>query len=266
MPHTTPASQHYLYQGLSLNYRDAGPQTAPVVVMLSGWGFGSLMGEAALADLRTQQLRLITLDVPGTGTNQNTSAFVHISRLARGVAALLRELEIHEAILVGHSFGSMIAQEMAMSEDDVVGKLILVSALPGIGGMVGDLSSAMQVLNRLMSGTKGLFQFLYTPTYLAHLKETLGEVFEGLDRPASSTALSGQVWAASRWTNLGRIQQIYQPTLIIHGETDPLSFVGHANLLAAQLPQAELEILPCGYLPFVEQKDKTLKLIRDFVA
>jgi non-heme chloroperoxidase len=249
---------------LSISVRDEGK--GPAVVVLSGWGYGSLMGEAALGTLRDKGYRVITVDVPGTGALKDRSSFVHIPRLSKLVASYLRQNGAREATVVGHSFGSMIAQEMAMTEDDVVGKLVLVSALPGIGGILPDLNTALEMLNRLMAGGEGLLSFLFTPTHLGNLRKTLGTVFDELEKPTSSAALSGQVWAASRWTNFGRLHRMYQPTLVIHGAKDPLSPLAHVKNFAGQLPHAQLLVFEnCGYLPFFESKDASLKAILGFL-
>jgi pimeloyl-ACP methyl ester carboxylesterase len=249
-------------RGVSLAYRDGGKGTP--LVMLSGWGYGSAMGEVAVGELRSKGFRVLTIDFPGTGLMGAVSSFVYIPRLALAVAELLRHLQVHEAVVVGHSFGSMVAQELAMTEDDLVGKLVLMSVLPGIGGVIPNLSTSMLFLNRLMVGDTGSLSYFYPPGYLAQLKATLGDVFDELEKPASHTALSGQVWAASRWTNIGRIGNIYQPTLIIHGAKDPLSPPENATLLARQLKQAQLHVLPAGYLPVLEKQEQVLKLVREF--
>ncbi len=246
-------------------WRDDGGKGTPVVVF-SGWGYGASMGEVAFGSLRKEGCRVITFDTPGTGSLSGKSSFVHIQRLSSAIASVLRENGIHDATIVGHSFGSMVAQEMAISEDDIAARLVLISALPGVGGWMPDLNMSLDMFNRLLSGQEGFFATLFTPGYLAQLKHTLGDIFDELDRPSSGSALSGQVWAASRWTSYGRLDRIYQPALLIHGEKDPLTPPTNARLMADQMPSGKLELLPCGYLPFLEKKEETLGMIRAFAV
>lgn len=255
----------YEESGIALALNDQG-EGMPVVV-LSGWGYGGLMGEVAFGDLRRNGCRVITVDVPGTGVLAGRSSFVHIQRIARALAEALRANDVHDATLVGHSFGTMIAQEMALGEDDVVSRLVLISPVPGIGDVVPDLNQAMEMLNRLMIGQGGLLSYLFAPPYLAHLRHTLGDTFDALDHPTSSAALSGQVWAASRWTNFGRLQNMYQPTLILQGETDPISPPRHARQLARVLPGVRyVELHGCGYMPFLECREETCGAILAFMG
>jgi pimeloyl-ACP methyl ester carboxylesterase len=258
----TPAT--FTHQGVTIGVRDAG--SGPVVAVLSGWGYGALMGEVAFGALRDNGYRVMTFDLPGTGNLKQNSAFVHVPRLARAVAAYLREQNAADASIVGHSFGTLVAQEMALSEDDVVGRLVLLSPVAGVGGIVPDMNAAMEMLGRLMSGESGLLTYLFPPSYLNKLRQTLGTVFDELEHPTSSAALSGQVWAATRWSTFGRLQRAYQPVLILHGDKDPLSPLHGAQALVRQLPKAELKVLQnCGYLPFIESKKETLGAVLSFL-
>ncbi len=261
---TIPQTE-FTHEGVTLNVRDAGD--GPVVAVLSGWGYGALMGEVAFAALRADGFRVITFDVPGTGALKDKSAFVHIPRIGRAVAAYLRSCNAVDATVIGHSFGGLVAKEMALSEDDVVGRLVLISPVSGVGNIVPDMNVAMDMLGRLMSGQSGVLTYLFSPSSLGKLRTTLGDVFEELDRPASSSALSGQVWAASRWTAFGRLPALYQDVLIIHGDKDPISPILSARHLERQIPKAQLIVLEaCGYLPFIECKNKTLDAVKAFIG
>lgn len=256
----------FTHHGVSLGYRDSAPAGADAAyVFLSGWGFGSVMGQIALEELAPANARCISIDPPGIGAVEDQSAFVYIPRLARAVAALLRELGVHEGVIMGHAFGSMVVQEMAMSHDDVVGRLVLLAPVSGMGMAhslgQASLPTAMSVMNRLLTGQKTLLEALYTPDFLLQLKETLGDIFTEVERPAAAAALSGQIWAASRWTNWGRTSQIYQPTIILQGDADPLTTVSHAQRLANMLPAADLHILKCGHLPYWECAEDMKKVL-----
>lgn len=255
----------FTFEGVTLTVREGGE--GPVVAVLSGWGYGALMGEVAFGSLRDAGYRVLTFDLPGTGTLKDSSSFVHIPRLARAVAAYLRSCHAADATIIGHSFGGLIAQEMAIAEDDVVGRLILVSPVTGVGGILPDMNAAMDMLGRLMSGESGVFTFLFSPSYLVKLKKTLGDVFDELDRPAPSAALSGQVWAATRWSAFGRLPRLYQEVLILHGDKDPLSPLHGSRTLERQLPKATLHVFEkCGYLPFIECKDEALSVLKQFLS
>ncbi|MFZ2619919.1 MAG: alpha/beta hydrolase [Alphaproteobacteria bacterium] len=263
---TLPPLHTFTEGGMTLGYRDAG--AGMPLVMLSGWGVGSVMGEASVGALRQRGLRVITIDVPGTGAQRPASAFIYIPRLAKLVANLLRHLQLHEVTIVGHSFGSLVAQDMAMNEDDVVGKLVLVSPLAPLGSVAPDLGTAMSTFNRLLSGQQHILAHGPLGVVKAMFGPELEHELNDLSKPATVATLSGQVWAASRWTGWAgwgsKAGQIYQPTLLIHGEHDPLSPPAASRRLAGMLKHVQLEIQDCGYMPLIEQAEVCLPRIAHF--
>ncbi len=55
------------------------------------------------------------------------------------------------------------------------------------------------------------------------------------------------------------------PTLLIHGEHDPLMPLAAGQWLAAQMPHARLEVFPgAAHAPFLSQPDRFAQLLREF--
>lgn len=55
------------------------------------------------------------------------------------------------------------------------------------------------------------------------------------------------------------------PTLLIHGEHDPLMPLAAAQWLAAQMPNARLEVFAgAAHAPFLSQPDRYAQLLREF--
>lgn len=254
------------YQHVPLAYYDYGGKGTPVLV-LSGWGYGAQVGQVMAQPLLAAGLRPITVDLPGTGSLQAASSFVFIERLAAACAQMVRgELGLHEIVVFGHAFGAIVAQEMALSEDDVAAKLILMSPLAGHSPALEDLQASQEMLNKLLNGEGGFMSYFAEPLELAEMKAKLGEVFDQLDKPVPSKALSGQIWAASRWLMTGTgAQRIYQPSLIIHGRKDALIPLDNAQRAHKQIKNSQLEVLECGYLPFCDMPDEVGRLARHFL-
>jgi pimeloyl-ACP methyl ester carboxylesterase len=238
----------------------------PLVCVLSGWGFGSYMAEAAFAPLRKEGVQLLTVDLPGTASLEERSSFVLIPRLARAVAALLRELDAAESTIIGHAFGGMVAQELALSEDDVVGKLILFSPHLGMASLAANLVSGMNMLSNLTAGDGGMIHHFFDKNSLLSVQKTLGKTFEQLNSPSKAVALSGQIWAASQWTSFGRLSKIYQPVCVVSGKRDPLSSEDQAKVMARHIPNCTLKCTDWGYLPFLENSAEALTIVTAFLA
>jgi pimeloyl-ACP methyl ester carboxylesterase len=62
------------------------------------------------------------------------------------------------------------------------------------------------------------------------------------------------------------LRALDRPTLVIHGERDPLP-VTTARELVTNLPRASLALIPgAGHLPFLETPDHFFTLVETFLA
>ena len=79
--------------------------------------------------------------------------------------------------------------------------------------------------------------------------------------------MARQLAAVSRWSSWDRLEKIGVPTLVIHGDKDPLLPVRNGELIAARIPGAKLQILPgVGHLVPVEAPMETFGAIQQFFS
>jgi pimeloyl-ACP methyl ester carboxylesterase len=65
---------------------------------------------------------------------------------------------------------------------------------------------------------------------------------------------------------LDRLAEIGCPTLVVHGEVDPIP-LEFSRLLADAIPGARLAIIPGGsHFPFIEDRDAFMVAVRGFLA
>ena len=66
---------------------------------------------------------------------------------------------------------------------------------------------------------------------------------------------------------IGKLGTITAPTLIVWGKHDRIIPVAHAQIAAAKIPGARLEIFDhCGHMPMLEHPEEFNKLVLDFLA
>ena len=61
------------------------------------------------------------------------------------------------------------------------------------------------------------------------------------------------------------LRRVRAPTLLIWGDRDPVATVEAARATAELLPQAQLEVLPAGHVPYLGNPERTAELLSSFV-
>jgi pimeloyl-ACP methyl ester carboxylesterase len=62
-----------------------------------------------------------------------------------------------------------------------------------------------------------------------------------------------------------QLRNILQPTLFIWGKDDPFGSVDAGRRAAALMPDARLEVVGIGHLPWWDDADACARLVREFV-
>ena len=245
--------------GLELNVTEVGRGTPVVLVH----GLPSNIGDWASVPEKLAALghRVVVYDRAGYGWSSRPPVAADAYTLgsnARELGALLDQLEIPRAALVGWSYGGGIVQTFALEHPERVSQLVLLGSVgPSIPDEPGDF------IERLGASPIGPAVFRYViavpPLGRGVLEGALADVFSGtrdippgfLDRSAAQMALPGTVdsWLAEE-RNQGysklRPEAIEMPTLVLHGGDDRAVPASVAEDLAKRLPNGKLVLVPEG--------------------
>jgi len=110
----------------------------PVVLLLHGTG-AATHSWRDLAPMLAREFTVVAPDLPGHGfTEKPPTEMLSLPGMARGVAALLKALDLRPAIAVGHSAGAPVALRMALDHAiDPVAVVSLNGALMPMRGLAG---------------------------------------------------------------------------------------------------------------------------------
>ena len=124
---------------LELEYRDAGPRDAPVVLLLHGWPDDASTWDVVAARLNAAGLRTIVPSLRGFGATRFRDAAAprtgNSGIHAHDMIDLLDALGIARVGVAGHDWGSNIAEALAVGWPDRIERLALLSTPPRLGGM-----------------------------------------------------------------------------------------------------------------------------------
>jgi pimeloyl-ACP methyl ester carboxylesterase len=180
----------------------------------------------------------------------------------------IRALGLSEpAILVGQSFGGMLAMELAAHFPDLFSRLVLLGAI-GLWHEDAPLAYWME------AGPADL------PPMLFHDPSgpAATAMFTLPDDPDVAVAMqAGLVWALGCTGKFcwpipdrgldKRLHRIRTQTLIVWGENDALNPVVYAHELGNRIAGSRVEIFPeCGHIPQMEKYEETVAVVRDFLG
>lgn len=232
------------------------------LVIVPGWGIGRGPLEALARTLNGQ-----IWDLPGY---HNTRLIEDFDQATDALAGHLEP----GSVLMGWSLGSMLSLATAARHPQQVGKLILVAATASFcrradwpDAMPADELAAFACavhtdFHSLLPRFVGNFN--RGDRHARAIARTL--LSQAESEPPSATLAAGLRWLRDQDLR-PLLPQVTCPTLILHGEQDPLMPAAAARRLAEQLPDAHLTMLPgVAHVPFLSQPDQFLAQVRLFLA
>ena len=116
---------------------DEAGQGEAAVLMLHGIGGGHLSFAPQVETLASSGYRAVAWDMPGYGHSAPIEPYT-FKGLAESCIVLIESLRCEDVILVGHSMGGMVAQEVVARRPQLVSKLVLCGTSPAFGKPDGD--------------------------------------------------------------------------------------------------------------------------------
>jgi pimeloyl-ACP methyl ester carboxylesterase len=255
---------------VELVYETIGdPADAPLLLVM-GLGMQLIHWDRGLCDLFAERgFHVIRFDNRDAGLSTKISAPVpNVMRLMAGLPArvpyllddmatdalgLLDHLEIERAHVVGTSMGGMIAQTMAIRRPERVLSLGSMLSTTGDRRVGRPKLRVWSVLMRRAPRDRDayiayfmrVFRMIGSPAYPMddeRSRELAGATYDRCHYPAGTARQLGAIMASGSRT--AGLRQLDVPTVVIHGESDPLVPLRGGVATARAVPGAELVTIP----------------------
>lgn len=228
----------------------------------------------------TDRYRVIAVDLRGHGRSVPGTAGFGLTRLGADLATLLETLDLHGAVLVGHSMGGMTVMQFCgdfpqVLADRVAGLMLVATRAhqtvpPYLDSAARRLVAGGQ--HRVEAGHQ-LPGHELTSTRLARLAfgdhpspkavRIVGEMGMAMDPAALLPSVGGLLEHDAREA----LRRTHTPSLVVVGTRDVLTPVPSGSHLAHLLPRSELVVLRrAGHQLMQERPDELAELLDALVA
>ena len=242
------------------------------VLMIQGLGgraadWGSVPGELA------SRFQAVTFDNRGTGQSDKPDEEYSLEVMADEAVAILDAVGQSRAHVVGVSMGGMIAQLVALRHPQRVDRLALLSTAPGGPNTVPPTPEAMTALIPDMSKppeeiVRQAMHLIAGPGFADTHPGVIREIVAtAMSAPTPQFVFARQMAAIMASDRYQQLPQIKAPTLVIHGDADPLVPYVNGEILSQRIPGARLVTLRgCGHLAMWEQPRALSTALLEFFA
>jgi pimeloyl-ACP methyl ester carboxylesterase len=264
--------------GVRLHYLDRG--SGPPLVLLHGNGAMAADFEASgLIDRLELSFRVIAIDRPGFGYSARPRGRSwNAQQQAYLIGDALRHIGIGRAIVLGHSWGTLVALELALERPQCVAALVLVSGyyfpsirsdvaltLPQATPLLGDILNHTIMPALAKHAAPFMLRKIFAPRgvparFTAGFPMDLALRPKSLHASARETAL---LLAAAKETMVRR-QTLAMPVAILAGGGDQIvSTLHQSQRLARELEHARLTVVPGGsHMVHYEALDQIVAALR----
>ena len=261
--------------GVELFYEDEGPRDGPAILLIMGLGTQMIAWPDTFRDgLVARGFRVVSYDNRDIGRSTALAGAsmpgvlwtalaaklrlplrlaYSLTDMARDAIGLLDALEIRAAHVVGASMGGAIAQELAIHHAPRLRTLTSIMATTGAPNLPPPTPEALALLltrapseiEPYLAHYAKLWSVLRGPGFeedaardaeRGRLAHSRGLSPDGVARQLAAIIASGDRTAGLR--------SVRVPTLVIHGDADPLVRVEGGVATAAAVPEAQLLRIP----------------------
>ncbi|MEW2506952.1 alpha/beta fold hydrolase [Amycolatopsis sp. CA-161197] len=259
-----------LANGLELEYDTFGDAANPPLVLVMGLGAQMVTWETGFCELIASHGFFVVRfdnrdiglsaylddlgapDLAGIAAGQASAPYL-LSDLADDTVGLFDALGFATAHVVGASMGGMVVQQLAIDHPDRLLSLTSIMSTTG-DPTVGQTSpAALATLTRPPAATReeaieqsiASYRTTGSPGYPAtdeHLRFKAARGYDRAQHPMGTLRQAAAIVASGDRTEA--LRSLRLPTVVVHGDSDPMIDLSGGKATAAAIPDAELVVLP----------------------
>lgn len=271
--------------GLDIAYREAGPQDAPVVLLLHGFPSSSHMFRDLIPQLATRY-RVIAPDYPGFGASSTPAVGAFASSFA-GLADLVDRFTVAVGatsyVLFMQDYGGPIGFRLAVRHPERVRGLVIQNAVASVDGWNPDVVAQIApywadrtpqtevAVRALLTPETTRFQYTHGATRLERLSpDAWIHDQAGLDRPGNDAVQLELLYDyrdnVAHYPDWKTYLETHRPPMLITwGKNDPFFTEKGVDYFKGLLPEAEVRLYDAGHFALETHVDEIATATLDFL-
>jgi pimeloyl-ACP methyl ester carboxylesterase len=192
--------------GIDLAYQVFGAGSP--LILLHG-GFGSVEMFGPNVERLAKRHRVIGVDLQSHGRSPAARRPMHFESMGDDIAALITELKLQRAAIMGFSLGGAVALRVAIQHPALVERLVVVSTVFKRTGWYPEMRAGMEAM-----GPETVEQLKQSPMYEAYARIAPNKD----DWPALVTQLAAALKVDYDWS--AQVPALSMPVMIVLGDAD----------------------------------------------
>ena len=263
-----PASNSLKTKDGRFGYAASGDPASPALVFLHGIG-GAARGWRNQLDYFADSYHAIAWDMPGYGGSAPLPS-TSIASLADALVDFLHAMGAERPVIVGHSIGGMITQQLLAQDPDIASAVVLAQTSPAFGKPDGDWQKHF-IDARLGPLNRGETMVQLAPSLV---KELVGHDPDAAGMVLARDCMASVPEATYRATMLAlmgfdlrqALKEISVPTLVLSGSKDNNAPALMMAKMANYIPgSVYVELEGVGHLANLERPDEFNAVLWDFL-
>ena len=246
--------------GLELYFERAG--SGPPLLFISGTGGDLRINPNVFDGPLAKRFDMVAYDQRGLGRSEKPDRPYSMADYADDAAALMGEQGWDQALVVGVSFGGMVAQELAIRHPGRVKRLVLACTSPG---GAGGASFPFHEIEHLKGEARARHMIPISDTrrddawakanpdqYAMFVAMGAADPFA--DEPGHAMGAHRQLMARAAHDTWDRLGRIACPTMIAAGRHDGIALPGTQEKMAGRIPGAKMQFFEGGHLFMIQDR------------
>lgn len=250
--HQTTPTNFIEVGGNRYAYRVLGNQPGIPLILFQHFTGTMDNWDPAVTNGLAQHYKVIIFDNKGIGASEGQTPD-NIADMAKDATGFIKALGYKKINILGFSMGGFIAQEIALSNPELINKLILAGTGPKGGEGIADIGNALTATQDMSPDEQKLYFFYSKTAYSRDLgKASLARIHQRVvnrDPDATMPAIMSQLKSIVAWGQpdthgAGRLKQFRQPVLIVNGNNDIIVPTINSYVMFQNFPNAHLSLYP----------------------